>query len=345
MLYNRYILNKYYNYYYNNYNNFNYNYRYAARYETIQIGDSNNAVVILQDKLKLINYYYLSITGNFDKNTENSVKLFQEENNIPVTGIVDDTTWDLLYSKTSLPVPKITSNSSILKLGDSGSNVKQLQEKLQILTYYLEEINSIFDRNTEISVKQFQLNNFLTADGIVGNNTLNRINMLYEPLTKCDNFILPEDTGNYIVQKGDTLYSISKKFNTTVEDIKNLNNLTSDLLNIGDILNVVKLTVPEITSYIVIKGDTLYSIAKKFNTTVNNIKNTNNLKTDILSIGQILNLNLNLNPTPSINTYIVKKGDTLYSIAKKLGTTVEEIKNLNNLTGNILSINQSLLIP
>ena len=331
ILYNRYILNKYYNYYRN-----------SSRYTTIQIGDSSNDVIILQDKLRLLGYYFLSITSNFDKNTENSVKLFQEKNNLPITGIVDDKTWELLYNQTSLPTPKIV-NNNVLKLGDTGNEVKILQEKLTILTYYLFEINSLFDKNTEIAVKQFQLNNFLTADGIVGNNTLNRINMLYEPLSKCDEFTLPENTGTYIVQKGDTLYSISKKFNTTVDELKSLNNLTSNLLNLGDILNIVKSTVPEITSYSVIKGDTLYSIAKKFNTTVNNIKNFNNLTSDILSIGQILNLTAN--STPSVNTYIVKKGDTLYSIAKKLDTTVELLKKLNNLTSSTLSINQSLLLP
>ena len=45
------------------------------------------------------------------------------------------------------------------------------------------------------------------------------------------------------------------------------------------------------------------------------------------------------------NTYIVQKGDTLYSIAAKLGTTVQELKNINNLTSNSLSIGQVLKIP
>ena len=235
-------------------------------------------------------------------------------------------------------------NISILKLGSKGNNVKILQEKLRILTYYLEEINSKFDKNTEIAVKQFQLNNFLTPDGIVGINTLSIINSLYSDLAKCDNITLPDQTGTYIVQKGDTLYSIAKKFNTTVEEIKTLNNLTSDILSISQILNIAKLSVPEVTSYKVVKGDTLYSIAKKFNTTVEEIKKINNLNSNLLSIGTILKLNLS--PTPdTVNSYIVQKGDTLYSIAKKFNTSVEEIKKINNLNNNLLSINQSILIP
>ena len=336
---NYYINNPYNSYLLNTY----YNYRKNTRYTEIQIGDSNNDVVILQDKLKLLNYYFLSITGNFDKNTQTSVKLFQKENNLPITGIVDTTTWNLLYDKTSLPTPKLISNNPTLKLGDTGNDVKLLQQKLKILTYFLNEINSVFDKNTQIAVKQFQLNNFLTPDGIVGINTWSKINILYEPLTNCENFTIPENTGTYIVQKKDTLYSIAKKFNTTVNELKNLNNLTSDLLSIGQILNIVKISVPEISSYTVLKGDTLYSIAKKFNTTVDKILNLNNLSSNLLSIGQILKIPLSDNP--NTNTYIVKKGDTLYSIAKKLDTSVDEIKALNNLSSNILSINQSLLIP
>ena len=78
------------------------------------------------------------------------------------------------------------------------------------------------------------------------------------------------------------MWSISKKFNTTVDELKSLNNLTSNLLSINQ-----KLLIPG-NSYTVKKGDTLYSIAKKFNTTVDNIKSKNNLKSNIINIGQVL---------------------------------------------------------
>ncbi len=65
----------------------------------------------------------------------------------------------------------------------------------------------------------------------------------------------------------------------------------------------------------------------------------NNLSSNLLSIGQVLKI-----PTTSSNTYTVQKGDSLYSIAKKFNTTVNEIKTKNNLTSNTLSIGQILKI-
>ena len=71
--------------------------------------------------------------------------------------------------------------------------------------------------------------------------------------------------------------------------------------------------------------------------------NINNLKTNLLSIGQ--ELKLKKNPTQNTETtYIVKSGDTLYSIAKRFNTSVNDIKNKNNLTTNLLSIGQQLKI-
>lgn len=150
----------------------------------------------------------------------------------------------------------------------------------------------------------------------------------------------------YTVKAGDSLWGIAKKYGTTVDYLKAINNLNSNLLSIGQ-----KLKVPDSTSndnnndntYIVKSGDTLYSIANKYNTTVSNLMNINNLKTNLLSIGQ----ELKLKTTPAQNTettYIVKSGDTLYSIAKRFNTSVNDIKNKNNLTTNLLSIGQQLKI-
>ena len=89
----------------------------------------------------------------------------------------------------------------------------------------------------------------------------------------------------YKVVKGDTLYSIAKKFNTTVDEIKKLNNLGSSSLSINQLL---KIPTSNLTTYKVLKGDTLYGIAKKFNTTVDNIKAKNKLTNNNLSVGQVL---------------------------------------------------------
>ena len=156
--------------------------------------------------------------------------------------------------------------------------------------------------------------------------------------------------GYYIVKKNDSLWSIASKNNTTVDNIKKLNNLSSNNLKIGQILkirpNSEEDAVDNKTTYVVKKGDSLWSIANKNNTTVDNIKKLNNLSSNNLSIGQkliIIDANDNL-PSNKI-TYIVKKGDSLWSIANKYDTTVDKIKAENNLTSNSLSIGQKLVIP
>ena len=97
--------------------------------------------------------------------------------------------------------------------------------------------------------------------------------------------------------------------------------------------------------YVVKAGDTLYGIALNNNTTINEIKRLNNLDSNILSIGQILILPNQTTEEANDNYYIIKKGDTLYSLANKYKTTVDELKKINNLISNVISIGQKILLP
>lgn len=146
----------------------------------------------------------------------------------------------------------------------------------------------------------------------------------------------------YTVQKGDTLYGISSQFGVSVDDIKKANSLNSNVINVGQILNIP--TVPN-SNYVVKPGDTLYSIAKKYNTTIDLIIMANNLTSNTLRVGQVLLIPDNIPDNTGYTYYIVKKGDSLYSIAKKNNTEVSEIISLNNLKSNLLSIGQVLKIP
>lgn len=152
----------------------------------------------------------------------------------------------------------------------------------------------------------------------------------------------------YIVERGDTLYSIANKFNTTVSELKRLNNLTTDILSIGTKLFLTEQPQEEIeNTYIVKKGDTLYSIANKYNITINDLKQFNNLTTDTLYIGQVLQIPTQIIPIEPTETeiYIVKKGDSLWSISRNYNTTINELIDLNNLTTINLQIGQQLLVP
>ena len=153
---------------------------------------------------------------------------------------------------------------------------------------------------------------------------------------------VPTDT--YKVMAGDTLYSIAKKLDTTVTELKQINNLSTNTLSVGQILKIPTkiVDIGDTELYQVKSGDTLYSIANKYNISINELKTINNLSNDNLAVGQLLNVPSGLS---LVNTYIVEKGDTLYSIAKKFDISVNKLKEYNQLSNNLLSIGQKLIIP
>ncbi len=156
-------------------------------------------------------------------------------------------------------------------------------------------------------------------------------------------YVAPLDSNYYTVKSGDSLWSISRKFGVTVNDLKKVNNLSSNLLSIGQNLIIPgKKNNTSSNEYVVKKGDTLYGIANKYNVSVDNLKSYNNLSTDSLSIGQIIKI-----PDNKVNSneYVVKSGDSLYSISRKYGVSVDELMSVNNLKSTVLSVGQVLKIP
>lgn len=235
-------------------------------------------------------------------------------------------------------------NRPTLRLGDQNEYVTLLKTQLQELGYYNGNLDGYFDNNTLLSVRNFQTKNKLSADGIVGKDTWSALINLYTNLPICE-------TNYHIVQSGESLWSISRRYNTTVDELVRLNNLTTLSLSIGQRLIVpgVVGTIPpsDSTIYTVQKGDSLWSIANRFNITVTELKNYNNLTSDLLSIGQKLTIPIagSTPPPTSDIVYTVQRGDSLWSIANKFNTTVNSIKNYNNLTSDVLSIGQRLTIP
>ena len=154
----------------------------------------------------------------------------------------------------------------------------------------------------------------------------------------------------YVVKSGDSLWNIANRYGTTVNELKALNNLTSNNLSIGQVLKIPVSSTDTGTiltgnTYVVKSGDSLWNIANRYGTTVNELKALNNLTSNNLSIGQVLKIPVSSTDTGTIltgNTYVVKSGDSLWNIANRYGTTVNELKTLNNLTSNNLSIGQVL---
>lgn len=151
-----------------------------------------------------------------------------------------------------------------------------------------------------------------------------------------------KSSDEYIVKNGDTLYSISRKYNISVDELKRINNLVSNDLKIGQTLLLKKEDNNPI--YIVQKGDTLYSIAKNNNISIDDIIDINNLENDDIYIGQELYLPKQ-NNSQEYDIYTVKKGDSLWSISRQYDLTIPEIVDLNNLDNLELQINQKLLVP
>lgn len=162
----------------------------------------------------------------------------------------------------------------------------------------------------------------------------------------------PKDYITYTVQSGDSLYSIASKNDLTVQELKNYNNLTSNTLQIGQVLKIPVVSSEQVpvgnyTNYVVKSGDTLYSIAQKYGFTVQELMDYNNLDSAVLSIGQVIKIPTVTSDLEQTNyiTYTVKSGDNLYSIGRQYGVSAQELMNYNNLTSNVLSIGQTIKIP
>lgn len=167
----------------------------------------------------------------------------------------------------------------------------------------------------------------------------------------------------YKVQPGDTLWKVSTKFKTTIPKLKQWNRLKADKIQVGQVL-IVSPGAPQSTAkpanvhietdqssitYTVKSGDSLFSIAKARNTTVDAIRTLNKLNTNSIKKGQQLLIPSQTGFLPPSSTQLatihkVQSGDTLWIIANKYGVSVVEIKYLNGLNTDVLYIGQELKI-
>ena len=241
------------------------------------------------------------------------------------------------------------SNLILDELSNEGQNIrKAYQRRLPSDTskdYYFMQRNT---GNTESVTVEY---GFLDSNGDdvnqLKNNWQNYAEAVVRAIVEYLNltYIPVEGSNYYTVKSGDSLWSIAKKYNVSVSDLKHANGLISSMLSIGQILKIPVIEEEPILEnvYTVKSGDSLYKIAQNYDTTVSEIMRLNNLTSTNLSIGQILKIPTN-NVT-GVSTYTVKKGDSLYKIAQNNNTTVSAIMNLNNLTSTNLSIGQVLKLP
>jgi LysM repeat protein len=158
----------------------------------------------------------------------------------------------------------------------------------------------------------------------------------------------------YTVKSGDNLAGIANDYDVTIGDIKDWNNLSSDKILVGQKLKIYsdkKVTSSSnknATTYTVKSGDNLTIIAEKYSVTVTEIKDWNDLESDVIYEGQVLKLyppkseKTEKKSEKKAATYTVKAGDNLTDIASKFGVTVKEIKEWNDIESDTIYEGQVL---
>ncbi|QTL99511.1 LysM peptidoglycan-binding domain-containing protein [Iocasia frigidifontis] len=159
---------------------------------------------------------------------------------------------------------------------------------------------------------------------------------------------------NYTVKTGDTLWTISQKFGTTIETIINNNNLKNTNIYIGQTLKIGSTENNSNDIYYTVKqGDLLYKIAQRYNISVNELIRANNISSPYyIYIGQSLIIPGKQEKPAENNTdynysyYTIKQGDILWNIAQKYSTTVQRLVELNNIKDAYdLYIGRRLIVP
>jgi membrane-bound lytic murein transglycosylase D len=173
----------------------------------------------------------------------------------------------------------------------------------------------------------------------------------------------------HTVEKGESLSLIAGKYETSADQLKQWNNLESDSIQIGQKLIVSTQTEeadseePIFTNYTVLKGDTVYTIAKKFGVNTEDVISWNQLADNSLQIGMLLKIAGTHEPASTQTVakpvsqekpvvvkqethYVVKKGDSLFSISQKIpGVTVADLKKWNGISsGTVIKPGMKLKI-
>lgn len=142
------------------------------------------------------------------------------------------------------------------------------------------------------------------------------------------------DSVNVVVDK---VEDSTKMTETKIPEQTNSSSETNDYKVSTDVMTTTS------DFHMVKEGENLYLLAKRYNASLGQLKNANDLETTLIKVGETLRVrNFKSLEEPSSIVWVVSKGDTLYNIAKRNNTTVDDIKNQNSLSNNLIKIGQKL---
>ena len=281
----------------------------------LKVGSRGLDVEMIQAYLGRIRRNYPAIpqitdpTGSFQNSTKAAVTKFQRIFNLAADGIVGKSTWykiSSIYTAVAR-LAELDSEGNTLGIGTvpPGSILKQGSRGQDVITlqYLLNVVSEYYPSVPAVD-----------QDGIFGSGTKDAV-AAFQRLMRLN----PDGIVGTLTWKAlyDTYQGIEENIPMPEPE-------------------------PGTIEYTVVSGDTLWSIANRFGTTVGEIKALNGLTSDLLLIGQVLKIPSKQGTNIS---YTVVSGDTLWSIARRYGTTVDAIKRLNGLTGDEIRGGQTLLIP
>lgn len=185
--------------------------------------ESSESVAELQRRLADLGYYNGEITGFYGSQTQDAVSRFQQDAGLPVDGIAGPMTSEALYQGGAFAPEQAydSGNSSRqgVRFNDNGEQIVELQQRLSDLGYFNGEFSGVFDYPTEAAVMQFQRDNGLTPDGIVGPSTESALRRPSAEIMRPSDSAAPQSTNssneaypdqsNGLLQLGDTGQSVS----------------------------------------------------------------------------------------------------------------------------------------
>ncbi|MDI6871454.1 MAG: LysM peptidoglycan-binding domain-containing protein [Bacillota bacterium] len=308
-------------------------------------GDIAVPVGNVQEQLNVIIYAGLEVDNIFGPATEAAVRQFQRQAGLPVTGIVDEPTWRRLFLGRPLPA-EVVGGVDPPQFPQTGGYSVEINLANRTLTLFR---NGTWQATYPVAIGK------PATPTPVGNFTI--LNKAWEPGGVFGTRWLGVTESGVGIHGTNDPASIGlavsngciRMYNQDVEAI-------FPVLNVGDPVRIVAGAVAGNT-YTVQPGDTLWLIAQRFGTTVEALRRANNLTTDVIYPGQVLFIpgaaapppppppGPPPAPLPGTMTYTVQPGDTLFLIAQQFNTTLEELRRLNNIQGDLIYPGQTLLVP